>query len=317
MAGAISRITTGATSISAKELADISRLSGAILHLNQAHAVCAGGTMATAVVTQRHLWLSLSSLKECQKAPLLNAPVSTTGLFGEAVETATLAFKKVEEDRMLLSRHLPLARPSRPDTSRKAARPGASAKRRPGMAVTPGSVSTPASCPPRRISDGVCLGTTVSDTHAVSAGTAGSTFLSSPFPDEDCVEERIDSRVVRQRQHSLKAEGGGALKFPSPLATRKAEESGQSGLMHSLRLHGQSALSEITRPVSGVDRVITGSTPIAGVPHLSMGDSSSAHHTTSSGFSRAESAGGSSDVTAGLGFHRPPSLLSEVSLFLQ
>ncbi|KAJ8002299.1 hypothetical protein DPEC_G00178440 [Dallia pectoralis] len=81
--------------------------------------------MATAVVTQRHLWLSLSSLKECQKAP-----VSTTGLFGEAVETATLAFKKVEEDRMLLSRHLPLARPSRPDTSRKAARPGASAKRR-------------------------------------------------------------------------------------------------------------------------------------------------------------------------------------------
>ncbi|KAJ7998899.1 hypothetical protein DPEC_G00209760 [Dallia pectoralis] len=127
MAGAISRMTTGATSISAKELADISRLSGAILHLNQAHAVCAGGTMATAVVTQRHLWLSL---KECQKAPLLNAPVSTTGLFGEAVETATLAFKKVEEDRMLLSRHLPLARPSRPDTSRKAARPGASAKRR-------------------------------------------------------------------------------------------------------------------------------------------------------------------------------------------
>ncbi|KAJ7986647.1 hypothetical protein DPEC_G00342060 [Dallia pectoralis] len=183
----------------------------------------------------------------------------------------------------------------------------------PGMAVTPGSVSTPASCPPRRISDGVCLGTTFSDTHAVSAGTAGSTFLSSPFPDEDRVEERIDSRVVRQRQHSLKAEGGGALKFPSPLATRKAEESGQSGLMQSLRLHGQSALSEITRPVSGVDRVITGSTPIAGVPHLSMGDSSSAHHTTSSGFSRAESAGGSSDVTAGLGFHRPPSLLSEVS----
>ncbi|KAJ7990561.1 hypothetical protein DPEC_G00301670 [Dallia pectoralis] len=83
--------------------------------------------------------------------------------------------------------------------------------------------------------------------------------------------------------------------------------------MHSLRLHGQSALSEITRPVSGVDRVLTGSTPIAGAPHLSMGDSSPAHHTTSSGFSRAESAGGSSDVTAGLGFHRPPSLLNEVS----
>ncbi|KAJ7991242.1 hypothetical protein DPEC_G00295290 [Dallia pectoralis] len=43
MAGAISRITTGATSISAKELADISRLSGAILHLNQAHATFTPG----------------------------------------------------------------------------------------------------------------------------------------------------------------------------------------------------------------------------------------------------------------------------------
>ncbi|KAJ8007676.1 hypothetical protein DPEC_G00096630 [Dallia pectoralis] len=183
------------------------------------------------------------------------------------------------------------------------------------MAVTPGSVSTPASCPPRQFSDGVCLGTTVSDTHAVSAGTAGSTLLSSPFPDEDRVEERIDSRVVRQRQQSLKAEGGGALKFPSPLAIRKTEESGQSGLMHSLRLHGQSALSEITRPVSGVDKVITGFTPVAGVPQLSVGDSSSAHCTTSSGFSRAESAGGSSDVTAGLVIHRQPLLLSNMSPF--
>ncbi|KAJ8009686.1 hypothetical protein DPEC_G00094090 [Dallia pectoralis] len=178
------------------------------------------------------------------------------------------------------------------------------------MAVTPGSMSTPASCPPKQISGSVCQGTTVADTHAVSAGTACSAFLPSPFPDEDCVEERIDSRVVRQRQQSLRAEGGGAL-FPSPLAIRKTEESGRSGLMHSLRLHGQYALSEITRPMSGVDKVIaiTGFTPVAGVPQLSVGDSSSAHGTTSSGFSQAESAGGSSDVTAGLVFHRPPSCL--------
>ncbi|KAJ8007672.1 hypothetical protein DPEC_G00096590 [Dallia pectoralis] len=86
--------------------------------------------MATAVVAQRHLWLSLSSLKECQKAALLNAPVLTTGLGGEAVETATLVFKKVEEDRMLLSRHLPLTRASRPDASSKAPKRGSSAKRR-------------------------------------------------------------------------------------------------------------------------------------------------------------------------------------------
>ncbi|KAJ7983514.1 hypothetical protein DPEC_G00377310 [Dallia pectoralis] len=85
MAGAISRITTGATSISAKEVPE--------------------------------------------KPPSSTRPCRPLG-YSERRETATLAFKKVEEDRMLLSRHLPLARPSRPDTSRKAARPGASAKRR-------------------------------------------------------------------------------------------------------------------------------------------------------------------------------------------
>ncbi|KAJ8005470.1 hypothetical protein DPEC_G00146970 [Dallia pectoralis] len=50
--------------------------------------------MATTVVGQRHLWLSLMALKECQKVVLLNAPVATTGLFSEAVEEVTLAFKK-------------------------------------------------------------------------------------------------------------------------------------------------------------------------------------------------------------------------------
>ncbi|KAJ8002310.1 hypothetical protein DPEC_G00178550 [Dallia pectoralis] len=49
------------------------------------------------------------ALKQDEKASLLNTPFSETELFGVAVDVVT--FKKVEEDRCLLSQHLLLARP--------------------------------------------------------------------------------------------------------------------------------------------------------------------------------------------------------------
>ena len=38
--------------------------------------------MAASVVGQRTLWLSLTSMSDAEKAPLLNAPLSDTELFG-------------------------------------------------------------------------------------------------------------------------------------------------------------------------------------------------------------------------------------------
>ncbi len=44
-----------------------------------------GRAMSTMVVQERHLWLCLADMKEADKARFLNAPVSQTGLFGDAV----------------------------------------------------------------------------------------------------------------------------------------------------------------------------------------------------------------------------------------
>ncbi len=46
-----------------------------------------GRAMSTLVVQERHLWLCLADMKEQEKVKFLNAPVSQTGLFGDAVES--------------------------------------------------------------------------------------------------------------------------------------------------------------------------------------------------------------------------------------
>src|SRR4029434_11177421 len=49
-----------------------------------------GRVMGAAVATQRSLWLSLAKLSDREKAPLLDAPVSVQGAFGEAQERCRL-----------------------------------------------------------------------------------------------------------------------------------------------------------------------------------------------------------------------------------
>lgn len=61
-----------------------------------AHAI--GYSMATMVVTERHLWLDLSSLNKRDKIFLLNAPISPSGLFGDAVDAV---LERFEEDKKL------------------------------------------------------------------------------------------------------------------------------------------------------------------------------------------------------------------------
>lgn len=92
LAASLSRLTTGKNALSGEEIEEASRISGAILHLTQALAVCAGTSMATSVVVERHLWLSMTAMKKTDKAALLNAPISDSGLFGAAVKDATVRF---------------------------------------------------------------------------------------------------------------------------------------------------------------------------------------------------------------------------------
>ncbi len=56
-----------------------------------------GRAMSTLVVQERHLWLCLADMKEQEKVQFLNAPVSQTGLFGDAVESFAQQFSAAQK----------------------------------------------------------------------------------------------------------------------------------------------------------------------------------------------------------------------------
>ncbi len=69
--------------------------------------------MSTLVVQERHLWLCLTDMKEQEKVQFLNAPVSQTGLFGDAVESCAQQFsaaqKQTEPIKHIMRRRKPAA----------------------------------------------------------------------------------------------------------------------------------------------------------------------------------------------------------------
>ena len=72
--------------LSAEETSWVARMASTALHLNQGAAICAGRVMGNSVVVHCHLWLSLTAMREADKSALLNAPVTSEGLFGPVVD---------------------------------------------------------------------------------------------------------------------------------------------------------------------------------------------------------------------------------------
>ncbi|KAL1254849.1 hypothetical protein QQF64_012910 [Cirrhinus molitorella] len=68
-----------------------------------------GRSMASLLVLVRHLWLNLTTIKDADKVPFLNSPVSPSGLFGPAVEgfaeCFTVAQKSSQAMRHFLVKH--------------------------------------------------------------------------------------------------------------------------------------------------------------------------------------------------------------------
>ncbi len=66
-----------------------------------------GRSMGYTVVLHRHLWLTLTELKDTDRRALLNAPVSPSGLFGDAVEAITKRFSEAQKCSRAMSHFLP------------------------------------------------------------------------------------------------------------------------------------------------------------------------------------------------------------------
>ncbi len=86
-----------------------------------------------------HLWLNLADLKEADRKVLLNAPVTPSGLFGDAVESITERFAEAQKRAKAMSHVMPRrAFQQQTASSRSSSAPGSSQRRdipRPAPAV--------------------------------------------------------------------------------------------------------------------------------------------------------------------------------------
>ncbi len=66
-----------------------------------------GRSMASLVVFECHLWLNLTEMKDVDKVPFLDSPVSPTGLFGPAVEVFAERFTAAQTLSQAMRHFLP------------------------------------------------------------------------------------------------------------------------------------------------------------------------------------------------------------------
>ena len=88
-------------------VAELRRATDLSLRLTRCTAQALGRVMGAAVATQRSLWLSLAKLSDREKAPLLDAPVSVQGAFGEAVVTMAAKFEEQQKSREVFQAWMP------------------------------------------------------------------------------------------------------------------------------------------------------------------------------------------------------------------
>ncbi len=77
-----------------------------------------GRSMASLVVFERHLWLTLTEMKDADKIPFLDSPVSPTGLFGPAVEGLVERFTAAQKSSQAMRHFLPKRSSSAAGSSR-------------------------------------------------------------------------------------------------------------------------------------------------------------------------------------------------------
>ncbi len=66
-----------------------------------------GHSMAGSVAAERHLWLILTEIREKEKVFLLDAPISQSGLFGEAVSSVVDKFCSAKTQSAALKQFMP------------------------------------------------------------------------------------------------------------------------------------------------------------------------------------------------------------------
>ncbi len=95
------------------------------LRATKSTAQAIGRSVASLVVLERHLWLTLTEIKDADKVSFLDAPISPSGLFGPAVEGFAERFTEAQKASQAMRHFLPkrsssTAAQSRPKTQQPA-----------------------------------------------------------------------------------------------------------------------------------------------------------------------------------------------------
>lgn len=88
-------------------VAELHRATDLSLRATKETARAIGCSMVAMVATERHLWLNLSEMKDKDRFFLLDAPLSPSGFFGNAVNTVVDRFQEVKKQAAAFQRFLP------------------------------------------------------------------------------------------------------------------------------------------------------------------------------------------------------------------
>ncbi|KAJ7990663.1 hypothetical protein DPEC_G00302730 [Dallia pectoralis] len=93
--------------VSPDDVRELRQAADLSLRATKETAKSVGRAMAALVATERHLWLSLSDMRDREKAFLLDAPLSPDGLFGPAIGSVVERFQEERRQAATFQKFLP------------------------------------------------------------------------------------------------------------------------------------------------------------------------------------------------------------------
>ncbi len=93
--------------LNSDDITELRRTSDLVLHTTMETACAIGRSMAALVAAERHLWLTLSDMKEKDRVFLMDAPLAPSGLFGDAVNSVVNRYQEARKQAVAFQRFLP------------------------------------------------------------------------------------------------------------------------------------------------------------------------------------------------------------------
>ncbi|KAL0175067.1 hypothetical protein M9458_031035, partial [Cirrhinus mrigala] len=94
------------------DISELRRTADLSLRATKETARAIGRSMAALVAAERHLWLTLSDMKEKDRVFLLDTPLSPSGVFGDAVNSVVDRYQEARKQAAAFQRFLPHRHPA-------------------------------------------------------------------------------------------------------------------------------------------------------------------------------------------------------------